>query len=230
MHIPDGYVSGEAAAAGWAVGAAGLALCAKRANLAEEERRLPVAGLTAAFMIVCDAPFVPLSVGTDGHLLGGTLAVALLGPWLGGLTTAVVLAVQALVFGDGGITTFGLNATNLALVPVFVGFPLILMLRRALPSTTGGLSAACGVAAFVSILVAATLYVIEVKVAAVVPISMGTVAGTMYGTYAVVGVIEAFVTAFIVRALLQTRPDLVAVAPPSMRGGQAALAGRKQAT
>jgi cobalt/nickel transport system permease protein len=228
MHIPDGYVSGEAAAAGWAVGAAGLALCASRANLAEEERRLPVAGLTAAFMIVCDAPFVPLSVGTDGHLLGGTLAVALLGPWLGGLTTAVVLAIEALVFGDGGITTFGLNTINMALVPVFIGYPLILLLRRSLPARAGGLAAACGIAAFASIMVATTFYVLEVSAAAVVPISMGTVAGTMYGTFAVVAVIEAFVTAFIVRALLQTRPDLVAVAPPELRG--AALVGGKEAT
>ena len=58
---------------------------------------LPLAGLAAAFFLVGDAPLVPVTVGTQGHLLGGALAVALLGPWLGGLTITVVCVIQALV-------------------------------------------------------------------------------------------------------------------------------------
>src|SRR6185312_13562010 len=104
----------------------------RRAGAEGRERDLPVAGLAAAFFLVGDAPMVPITIGTQGHLLGGTLAVALLGPWLGGLTIAVVCAIQALLLGDGGITTLGLTITNLALVPAFVGYPLLLALRRPL--------------------------------------------------------------------------------------------------
>src|SRR5919206_2278815 len=133
MHIPDGFLTGEAAAIGAVTGAAGVAVCLRGAARSVRERDLPVAGLAAAFFLVGDAPMVPITVGTQGHLLGGTLAVALLGPWLGGLTIAVVCAIQALVLGDGGITTLGLTITNLALVPAFVGYPLMIALRRVAP-------------------------------------------------------------------------------------------------
>ena len=152
MHIPDGFLTGEAAALGAVTGAAGVAVCLYGARRSMRERDLPLAGLAAAFFLVGDAPMVPITVGTQGHLLGGTLAVALLGPWLGGLTIAVVCAIQALVLGDGGITTLGLTITNLALVPALVGYPLLLALRRVLP-----LAVACGVAAGVDVLLAAAI-------------------------------------------------------------------------
>src|SRR5918992_3970636 len=104
MHIPDGFLAGEAIAAGWAAGAAGLALCVRRVQASPRERDLPVAGLAAAFFLVGDAPLFPIAVGTQGHLLGGLLACALLGPWLGAVTIAVVCAIQAVTLGDGGVT------------------------------------------------------------------------------------------------------------------------------
>lgn len=212
MHIPDGFLSGEAAAIGWAGAVAGLGVAVRQAKLADNERQLPVAGLAAAFFLVGDAPLVPVTVGTQGHLLGGTLAVVLLGPWLGALTIAVVASIQALVLGDGGITTLGLTIVNLALVPALIGYPLVRLLRRALPKTTTALSAACGVAAFVCVLLAAVLFVVEVTLTAVVDIEARTVATAMLGTYAVVGVVEGVLTALIVRALLGVRPDMVRIA------------------
>src|ERR687886_1190430 len=103
MHIPDGFLSGEACAIGAGAAAAGIAVCLRRAAAEQRERDLPVAGLAAAFFLVGDAPLFPVGVGTQGHLLGGMLAMALLGPWLGAMTVAVVVAIQAIVFGDGGI-------------------------------------------------------------------------------------------------------------------------------
>ena len=85
MHIPDGFLTGEAAAARHrAPRSAGVAVCLRGAAGTARERDLPLAGLAAAFFLVGDAPLVPITVGTQGHLLGGALAVALLGPWLGG--------------------------------------------------------------------------------------------------------------------------------------------------
>src|SRR5437588_905689 len=217
MHIPDGFLSGEAAAVGWVVGGSVIARGMREVGLDDNERKLPVAGLAAAFFLVADSPLVPLTIGTDGHLLGGTLAMALLGPWLGAVTMAVVTAIQALALGDGGITTFGLNMVNLALIPAFVGYPLILLLRRLLPSTRIALAGACGFAAFVSVVVASTVFVSEVSLAAVVRVHPATLAKTMFGTYTVVGVLEAALTTLVVRALLEVRPDLVSVATPLHR-------------
>ncbi len=74
-----------------------------------------------------------MAVGTEGHLLGGALAVVLLGPWLGPVVITVVTVVQALFLGDGGLSTLGVNVVNLALVPAAVGYPVLLGLRRLLP-------------------------------------------------------------------------------------------------
>jgi cobalt/nickel transport system permease protein len=215
MHIPDGFLSGEAAAVGWVAAGAGLAVCTRKAAASQRERDVPLAGLAAAYFLVADAPLVPISVGTQGHLLGGTLAVALLGPWLGALTITVVVSIQAIALGDGGISTLGLTIFNLALVPALVGYPLIVMLRRRLPKTGGWLGVACAIAAFVSVVLASVLFVSEFALAAVVPIELHTVAWSTIGSFVVIGAIEAVITALIVRALLGLRPDLVRVATPA---------------
>jgi cobalt/nickel transport system permease protein len=207
MHIPDGFLTGEAAAIGAVTAIAGVAVCLRGAARTAREKDLPVAGLAAAFFVVGDAPLVPLGVGTQAHLLGGALAVALLGPWLGGLTITVVCLIQALVFGDGGITTLGLTITNLALIPAFLGYPLMLALRRALP-----VPVACGLAAAVCVLLAALVFVIEVTLGAAGQIDKSAIAISTLGAYAVVAVVEGVLTALILRGVLAIRPDLVHVA------------------
>ncbi len=211
MHIPDGFLTGEAVAVGWAAGAGGLAVCLRRAAAEGRERDLPVAGLAAAFFLVGDAPLFPVTVGTQGHLLGGLLACALLGPWLGAVTIAVVCVIQALAFGDGGITTLGLGIVNLALVPAFIGYPLLLALRRLLRPGPRGLAVAAGVAAWVSVMVAACLFTAEFALGHAVSIDLGAIAASAIGAYALIGIVEGVVTALILRTLLAARPDLVRV-------------------
>jgi cobalt/nickel transport system permease protein len=208
MHIPDGFLTGEAAALGTATAVAGLSVCLRGARRSMREKELPLAGLAAAFFLVAEAPMVPITVGTQGHLLGGAIAVVLLGPWAGALTIAVVCAIQALVLGDGGITTLGLTITNLALVPAFVGYPLLLALRRPL-----GIPTAAAATAAVSVLLAATIFLAEVELGATVEIDRTAIAVSILGSYAVIAAIEAGLTFVIVRALMAVRPDLVRAAP-----------------
>jgi cobalt/nickel transport system permease protein len=204
MHIPDGFLTGEAAALGAATAVAGLSVCLRGARRSMREKDLPLAGLAAAFFLVAEAPMVPITVGTQGHLLGGALAVVLLGPWAGALTIAVVCAIQALVLGDGGITTLGLTITNLALVPAFVGYPLLLALRRPL-----GVPVAAAATAVVSVLLAATIFLVEIELGAAVEIDRTAIAVSILGSYAVIAAIEAALTFLVVRALVAVRPDLV---------------------
>jgi cobalt/nickel transport system permease protein len=216
VHIPDGFVSPAVAVAGAAVAVAGLAVCVRRARLDVTEQQLPLAGLAAAFFLVLGAPIIPVAVGTDGHLLGGTLAVALLGPWLGPVVITVVTVVQALFLGDGGLSTLGLNVVNLALVPAAVGYPVLLGLQKVLrtirltgPAAT---TVAAGVAAAVSVLAAAVLFTAEYAVGGVAGVPLRTVAVSIIGVYALVAVVEGLVTALVVRGLLAVRADLVQVA------------------
>lgn len=210
MHIPDGFLTGEAAAAGWVAGGAGLAYCLRRSRLERRERDLPVAGLAAAFFLVADAPVFPVTVGTQGHLLGGMLACALLGPWLGAVTIAVVAAIQALALGDGGVTTLGLGIVNLALVPAFVGYPLLLALRRLRP-TAGGIAVAAGVCAWIGVVISALLFSAEFALGHQVSIDPARVTGGVVGAYTLIGILEGLLTVLILRALLAVRPDLVRV-------------------
>ena len=214
MHIPDGFVSGEATVLGAAAAAAGLSVCVRRVNREGRERDLPIAGLAAAFFLVGDAPMFPVTVGTQGHLLGGALAVCLLGPWLGAITIAVVAAIQALALGDGGLSTLGLTIVTLALVPAFAGYPIALALRRALGRTPKGLALACGIAAGIAVELSALTFVGEFALGAAVHVDITKIAWSTLGAYAVIGVIEGTLTALIVRALLAVRPDLVRIAEP----------------
>lgn len=212
MHIPDGFVSPAVAITGVAVALAGLGLCVRRARLDVAERQLPLAGLAAAFFLVLEAPIVPVTVGTSGHLLGGTLAVALLGPWLGPVVITVVTVVQALFAGDGGVSTLGINVVNLALVPAAVGYPVLLGLRRVLPRGPTGTSVAAGAATAVSVLAAAVLFTAEYALGGAAGIPVRTVAVSTIGVYALVAALEAVVTALVLRGLLALRADLVQVA------------------
>ncbi|HEX2263331.1 MAG TPA: energy-coupling factor ABC transporter permease [Pseudonocardiaceae bacterium] len=213
MHIPDGFVSAPLAVAGAAVAVAGLTICVRRAGRDGTERQLPLAGLVAAFFLVMGAPIIPVAVGTSGHLLGGTLAVALLGPWLGPVVITVVTVAQALFLGDGGVSALGVNVVNLALIPAAVGYPLLLGLRRVLPRRPAGLTVAAGVAAVVSVLAAAVLFTVEYALGGAVGVPLYTVAGSVIGVYVLVAVFEGLVTAVVVRSLLALRADLVRVAP-----------------
>src|SRR5918997_1383586 len=213
VRIPDGFVSAPVAVAGAAVAVAGLTICVRRAGRDGTERQLPLAGLVAAFFLVVGAPIIPIAVGTSGHLLGGTLAVALLGPWLGPVVITVVTVAQALFLGDGGVSALGVNVVNLALVPAAVGYPLLLGLRRVLPRRPAGFTVATGVAAVVSVLAAAVLFTAEYALGGAVGVPLHTVAGSVIGVYALVAVFEGLVTAVVVRSLLALRADLVRVAP-----------------
>lgn len=204
MHIPEGFLTGEAAALGAVTAAVGIGVCLRGAARTAREKDLPVAGLAAAFFVVGEAPFIPVTIGTNAHLLGGALAVALLGPYLGALTITTVCIIQALVFGSGGITTLGATITVLALVPAFIGYPLLVALRKPLP-----LHLAAGITAAVCVLLSAGLFVLFMTLGAKSGIDRGTFAGVTFGAYAVVALIEGVVTALLVRALLSIRPDLV---------------------
>lgn len=213
MHIPDGFVSAPVAVAGAAVAAAGLAVCTRQAGKTLSDRQLPLAGLAAAFFLVLQAPIVPIAVGTSGHLLGGTLAVALLGPWLGPIVITVVTVVQTLFTGAGGLSVLGVNLVNLALVPAVVGYPVLLGLRRLSPRSRNAVALACGGAAVVSVVTAAVLFTAEYALGGAAGLPVRTVAVSTVGVYAVVAVFEGVVTALVVRALLALRADLVRVAP-----------------
>ncbi|MGI8665306.1 MAG: energy-coupling factor ABC transporter permease [Jatrophihabitans sp.] len=214
MHIPDGFVNVPTTVAGGAVAVAGIALCVRKTSKIVVDRQLPAAGLAAAFFLLLDAPLVPITVGTSGHLLGGTLAATLLGPWLGVLVVTVVTVVQAVFAGDGGVSALGVNIVNLAIVPAAVGYPLAALLRRLLPRSATGVAIAAGFAAVVAVITAALLLGGEYAVGGAAGIPTHTVVSSTLGVYSVVALVEGVVTGLVIRTLYTVRPDLVWLARP----------------
>jgi cobalt/nickel transport system permease protein len=209
VHVPDGFLDAPTSTATAAVAAGGVALALRGARRELDERTAPLAGLTAAFVFAVQMVNFPVGAGTSGHLMGGLLAAVLVGPWTAVLCMTVVLIVQALLFADGGLTALGTNVTLLGLVAVAVGWGAFRLLARLLPTSRGGVLTAAGVGAFLSVPVAALVFVGLFAVGGVADVPVGTVAAAMGGVHVLIGLGEAAITVAVVSAVLAVRPDLV---------------------
>jgi cobalt/nickel transport system permease protein len=208
VHIPDGFINASTSLATGAVAAGGVGISLRRAAQTLQERQAPLAGLVAAYIFAVQMLNFPVAAGTSGHLLGGVLAAVLVGPWAGCICVAVVLVVQSLM-ADGGLTALGLNITNMAVVGVFGGWAVFKLLRRALPATKTSVGVASGIAAGVSVVLAASAFVLEYAVGGNGGAPVGTVLAAMVGVHTLIGIGEGIITALTVGVVLGVRPDLV---------------------
>jgi cobalt/nickel transport system permease protein len=208
VHIPDGFINAQTSLAAGAVAAGGVGISLRRAAQTLQERQAPLAGLVAAFIFAVQMLNFPVAAGTSGHLLGGVLAAVLVGPWAGCVCVAVVLVVQSL-FADGGLTALGLNITNMAIVGVFSGWAVFVLLRRALPATRTSVMVSSGIAAGISVVLAASAFVLEYAVGGTGNAPVGTVLAAMVGVHTLIGIGEGVITALTVGVVLGVRPDLV---------------------
>jgi cobalt/nickel transport system permease protein len=208
VHIPDGFINAPTSLAAGAVAAGGVGVSLRKAAQTLQERQAPLAGLVAAFIFAVQMLNFPVAAGTSGHLLGGVLAAVLVGPWAGCICVAVVLVVQSL-FADGGLTALGLNITNMAVVGVFGGWAIFWLLRRVLPATKPSVVVSAGIAAGVSVVLAASAFVLEYALGGTGGVPVGTVFAAMVGVHTLIGIGEGVITALTVGVVLGVRPDLV---------------------
>ena len=209
MHVPDGFLDVPTSLATGAVAAGVVGLALRRSTGELGERAAPLAGLVAAYVFAVQMLNFPVGVGTSGHLMGGALAAVLVGPWTAVLCLTVVLAVQALLFADGGLTALGTNITLMGLLAVLVGYGVFRGLAAVLPRTRTGVLAASGVAAFLSVPAAALTFVGLFALGGAVDLPLGTVASAMTGVHLLIGLGEAAITVAVIGAVLAVRPDLV---------------------
>lgn len=212
MHVPDGFLDVPTSVATGAIALGAVGLTLRKAEPEIRRSGIALAGLTSAFVFAVQMVNFPVGPGTSGHLMGGALAAALVGPWTAVLCLTVVLVVQALLFADGGLTALGTNVLLIAVVTVVVGY----LVSRALVALTGnkrrGVLPAVLVGAFCSVPAAAAGFVALYAIGGAVPIPLSTLAPAMLGWHAAIGVGEAVITGAVVGAVLATRPDLVYLA------------------
>jgi cobalt/nickel transport system permease protein len=214
MHVPDGFLDAPTSLATGAVAVIGVGLALRGARRELDERTAPLAGLVAAFVFATQMVNFPVGAGTSGHLLGGALAAALVGPWTGVLVMSVVLLVQALLFADGGLTALGTNITLMGLVGVGVGWGVIVLVRAVLPRRTSSVVPAAALGAAISVPAAAAVFTALFAVGGVADVSLGAVLTAMLGWHTLIGLGEAVITALVLSSVVATRPDLVYAARP----------------
>ncbi|HJU47954.1 MAG TPA: energy-coupling factor ABC transporter permease [Gaiellaceae bacterium] len=209
LHIPDGFLSNPVAAVCWLPTLLAVAIGLRRASSAIDERRVPLLGVTAAFVFAAQMLNFPVAGGTSGHFLGAALAAILLGPWVACVALSVVIAIQAFVFADGGITSLGANVLNMGVVGALLVGYLMLWTRDVLPRSRAVLLGVIAVGSWTAVMAGALATSIELGVSGTVPFS--TVLPAMLGVHALIGIGEAVITVAAVGAVLSLRPDLIAV-------------------
>ena len=215
MHIPDGFLSLPVAAAFWLLSFILIAIGVRKVQNTFQERLIPLMGIMAAFIFAAQMLNFPVAGGTSGHLLGGALAAIVLGPWAGILVMTSVIAVQALLFQDGGLLVMGANIFNMAILTALVGYGLY---RPFAASRRSVQMAVIGVAAWLSVMAAALLTSLQLWLSGASTLTV--VLPAMLGVHALIGLGEAFITVAAVSFIQQTRPDLLAAKQVQERGGR----------
>jgi cobalt/nickel transport system permease protein len=220
VHIPDGFLNGATSAGTAVIAAGGLGLSIKRAGAYLQDSRIALTGLVAAFVFALQMLNFPVGVGTSGHLLGGALAVILVGPWLGITAVSVVVVIQALLFADGGITALGSNILNMAVVTGLVGWSVFRVMTRLLPQTWVSALVSTFTAALVSVVGSSVAFVSEYGVGGRGNAELATVFTAMVGIHFLIGIGEGLISAATVVAVGASRPELIAGVEDTGLGAQ----------
>ncbi|GIK57474.1 MAG: cobalamin biosynthesis protein CbiM [Chloroflexota bacterium] len=204
LHIPDGFLSLIISLLCWLATVVMLVVAVRKAQADYDERLIPVAGVMAAFIFAAQMLNFPVAGGTSGHLIGAALAFIVLGPWLGLLVMTAVIALQALLFQDGGLIVMGANILVMGIVPGFVGYGVY---RLAVYRSKSLKLATAGVGAWLSIVAAALVTALLLAFSGTAKLSV--VVPVMVGVHMLIGIGEALVTVAALAFIMRSRPALL---------------------
>lgn len=215
LHIPDGFLNLVVSITCWVITVITVGMAVSRTNRSLGERQVPLMGIMAAFIFAAQMINFPVAGGTSGHLLGGTLAAITLGPWAGMLVMTAVIAVQALLFQDGGLLAMGANILNMGLITVAIGYGLY---RGAASGNRAVKLTVAGVAAWISVIAGALFTSLQVWLSGNADLRI--IIPTMLSVHALIGVGEALITVAALGFILQSRPDLLGEGSDSAKGSR----------
>jgi cobalt/nickel transport system permease protein len=226
MHIPDGYLSPSTCAVMYTAAMPFWYTALKRAKRALNTRAVPLLGLFAAFCFVIMMFNLPLPGGTTGHAVGMGMASIVLGPWISMLAISIALLIQALFFGDGGITALGANCFNMAIIGSLVAYGAYRLIAHRAEITATRRVVAAAVAGYSAINLAALCAAIEFGIQ---PLLFRTANGTplyapyplrisipamMIGHLTFAGLAELVISAGIVSYLQRADPEMLRLTAP----------------
>lgn len=221
MHIPDGYLGPVTSGISYAVMVPVWALASKVVKKKLKAKQVPLLAVGAAFSFVIMMFNVPIPAGTTGHAVGGALVAILLGPWAACIAITVALVVQALLFGDGGVTAIGANCFNMAFALPFCAYYIYRLISRKAPEGSKRHVAAAAIAGYAGLALAAGLTGLEFGIqpllhttaqgqALYCPYGINVALPAMLGEHLLIFCwVEAVVTALVFRYLQKKAPELI---------------------
>lgn len=238
MHIPDGYLSPSTCLALYGGSAPFWYVALQRVKKALHTRLVPLLSLFSAFCFLIMMFNLPLPGGTTGHAVGIGLATVVLGPWASMLAISVALIVQALFFGDGGVTAIGANCFNMAIVGSLVAYAVYRLVAGRAPIASFRRVVAAGIAGYVAINISALFAAIEFGVQPLwfrdatgaplycpYPLSV-SIPAMMIGHLTIAGMAELIVSAGLVAFLQRSDPSLLRSTAPKAAQPDETAAGR----
>ena len=207
MHIPDGFLSFPVAAGTYAASAVTGGIAVFQAKKRFDDRFVPLAGISAAFIFAAQMINFPIGGGTSGHFLGAMLACLLLGPSAGFWIMTLVLIMQCLLFADGGITALGANVLNMGIVGGIMSYGVFILLAKVLPKGKGSFLSLTFVVSWLAVVLAAFVCSLELGISGTIPFKV--VVPVMTGFHVLIGLGDAIVTTAVLSYMLNARPDLV---------------------
>lgn len=192
-----------------------LGVALRRVSRRNDHRVVAMMGVSAAFIFAAQMVNFPVTSGTTGHLLGGTLAAILLGPWAGTVVMTAVIVVQALVFHDGGVTVLGPNIFNMGIIGTMVTYFIYRGVIGRSANQPARVAGAAFFAAWLAVALASVFVSIELAVSGTVPLNR--VLPPMLFVHMAIGVGEGLITAAVVVFVMRTRPDLLYDARESVK-------------
>lgn len=213
MHIPDGFIDGKTVAVTAALSVLGVGLALSQVRRTLPPRKIPLLGLSAAFLFAAQMLNFPVVAGTSGHLIGGVLVAALLGPGAAVVVVTTVLIVQCFLFQDGGVLALGANVFNMAIVGAGGGWAVYRIITAALPSVRGRV-AAVAFAGWLSTVLAAVSCAGELAWSGKADWKAAFAA--MAGIHLLIGLGEGMISALVFAAIQRTRPDIVETGFPGV--------------
>lgn len=205
MHIPDGLMHPAIAVAGAILALAGIAAALKKSRGKISDERIPMMALLSGALFIAQMLNFPIGGGTTGHLLGATLACALVGPAAAMIVITTILVIQCFLFGDGGLTALGLNILNMAVIGTLVAWAG----SRIFPKND---TAGIAIGAWLSVFAAAGACAAELAISNAINPSYGIPAKVsipaMLGYHALIAIGESIISLAVVSYLRKVSPKI----------------------
>ena len=209
MHVPDGFMNVTMSAATGLISFGTLWAYIRSAKDLIADKFIALTGMMSALIFVLQMINFPIAAGTSGHLLGGALAVVVLGPRLGLICLSVVVIIQSLLFADGGLSALGVNVLNMAIVTTATSWFIVKYWIKFIGKNKTSIVTVSVLAGILSVVFSSISFTIQYAIGGTISIPVGTVLLAMVTTHLIIGLGEGIITALIITLLMRVRPDLV---------------------